>query len=159
MLGLILVFSLSMVGACGGRSDEPAAVAPTVTPEMSAMAEAAPKAAPVTSAGRVWFVEPKGGITVKSPVKVVFGLEGMAIHPAGELVVGTGHHHLIIDGAGIQSGSVVPKDERHMHFGQGQTETSVELAPGEHTLTLQFADGSHTSFGEPMSTTIRVTVE
>jgi hypothetical protein len=158
MRGWILGVSLAVVGACGGSS-EPAATEPVAAPAVEAApaAEAAP--APATAAGRVWFVEPQDGATVKAPVKVVFGVEGMGVHPAGELVAGTGHHHLIIDGAGVQAGSVVPKDEKHMHFGQGQTETTVELAPGEHTLTLQFADGSHTSFGEPMSTTIKVKVE
>jgi hypothetical protein len=55
-------------------------------------------------------------------------------------------------------GMVVPKDETHIHYGQGQTEAEVPLAPGPHALTLQFADGNHVSYGEQLSSTITVTV-
>ncbi|PJC69515.1 MAG: rod shape-determining protein RodA, partial [Zetaproteobacteria bacterium CG_4_8_14_3_um_filter_59_5] len=59
--------------------------------------------------------------------------EGMAVQPAGEIVDGTGHHHLIVDGDCIAEGAAVPKDDTHMHFGKGQIETTLKLAPGEHT--------------------------
>lgn len=108
---------------------------------------------------KIFFVTPQDGAKVKSPLKIQMGLEGMDVKPAGELVENSGHHHLIIDGAPIEAGVVVPADDKHIHFGQGQTETEVELSPGEHTLTLQFADGHHKSYGPEMSTTIRVTVE
>ena len=82
----------------------------------------------------------------------------MAIHPAGELVAKTGHHHLIVDGAPIPAGKMVPVDAKHIHFGKGQTETVLKLTPGLHTLTLQFADGAHGSYGPNLSSTIQVTV-
>ena len=87
------------------------------------------------------------------------GVEGMDVKPAGDLTEGSGHHHLIIGPAGVDQGTVVPADETHIHFGKGQTETEVELAPGEHKLTLQFANGSHISYGEVMAATITITVE
>jgi hypothetical protein len=90
---------------------------------------------------------------------VEFGIEGMEVEPAGELNEGKGHHHIIINGDAIERGSVVPADETNIHFGKGQTSTEMELAPGEYTLTMQFADGAHQSYGEQMAATISVTVE
>ena len=107
----------------------------------------------------VFFTNLKEGDKVSSPVKVVMGVEGMTVHPAGEIIEGTGHHHIIIDGNPVTSEAVVPADEKHIHFGGGQTETEVELTPGNHTLTLQFADGLHRSYGEQMSATINIVVE
>lgn len=110
-------------------------------------------------APRVYFIEPKDGTTVTSPVKVRMGVEGMAVEKAGQLIEGTGHHHLIIDGKPVAAGGVVPADEQHIHFGNGQTETEIELSRGKHTLTLQFADGAHRSYGAHMTQTITVEVE
>ena len=112
-----------------------------------------------TPGAKVMFVSPADGDKVKSPVKVVMGLEGMTIQPAGELKAGTGHHPLVIDSDPVPFGTAVPADETHIHFGKGQTEAEVELKPGEHKLMLQLADGVHRSYGEQMSTTITVTVE
>lgn len=111
------------------------------------------------AAGRVYFVEPQDGATVKSPFKVRFGVDGMAIAPAGDMKPDTGHHHLIIDGAAVPQNDVVPTDDSHRHFGKGQTETELTLPPGEHTLTLQFANGAHQSFGAAMSSSIKVMVK
>ena len=107
----------------------------------------------------VFFVNLEDGQTVSSPVKVEMGVNGMEIKPAGEIIKGTGHHHIIIDGNWIKTGDVVPANKTHIHFGKGQTETSLELEPGQHTLTLQFANGAHQSFGEAWSKTITITVE
>ncbi len=113
---------------------------------------------PPAKPARVWFVEPADGAEVKSPVKLKFGVEGMTVKPAGEMAPDSGHHHVIVDGGLIEKGTIVPKDGTHIHFGKGQTEAEIELAPGEHTLTLQFADGAHNSFGQPLSQTIRIKV-
>ena len=86
-------------------------------------------------------------------------VEGMKVMPAGDMTDHTGHHHLIIDGTPIPKGTKVPKDDKHIHLGKGQTETDVALTPGAHILTLQFADGMHQSYGEEMSTTIKITVK
>jgi hypothetical protein len=107
----------------------------------------------------VFFVEPADGARVKGPVKVKFGVEGMTVQPAGQLADGTGHHHLIVGPEGMGVGEMVPKDETHIHYGQGQTEAEVPLTPGEYTLTMQFADGNHMSYGPQLASTIHVTVE
>lgn len=106
------------------------------------------------------FVFPKDGETVKSPFKVKMSVKGKTVRVAGEAPdeKTTGHHHLIVDGAFTPAGQVIPTDDKHLHFGKGQTETEVKLPPGEHTLTLQFADGAHRSYGEPLSKTIKVKV-
>lgn len=109
--------------------------------------------------GRVFFVEPANDVTVSSPVHIVMGVEGMEIEPAGAVSPGKGHHHLLVDDGFTEKGVVVAADETHIHFGKGQTETDLELEPGEHKLTLQFADGLHQSYGESLSTSINVVVE
>lgn len=109
-------------------------------------------------APKVYFVSPKNNDTVDPEFTVKFGLKGMEIKPAGDLSAGTGHHHLVINGGPIPKGQIIPADDKHLHFGKGQTETKVSLPPGKHTLTLQFADGKHASYGEEMSSTITVNV-
>jgi len=106
----------------------------------------------------VYFKGIGDGDTVSSPLTVKMGVCGKDVKPAGDVVEGTGHHHLIVDGSCIPLGETVPKDAKHHHFGKGQTETTLDLKPGEHTLTLQFADGHHGSYGESMCKTIKVTV-
>jgi len=107
----------------------------------------------------VYFVEPVNGAKVKSPFKVVFGIKGMEVKPAGTMAENTGHHHLLINKMAMDKGEVIPADEKHLHFGAGQTETEVKLEPGEYILTMQFANGMHQSFGPMMSSSIKVTVE
>ncbi|OYU46076.1 MAG: rod shape-determining protein RodA [Burkholderiales bacterium PBB4] len=110
------------------------------------------------AADRVYFEAPADNATVTSPFKVKFGLEGMKIGPLGDMTDKTGHHHLIINSEATKAGDPVPVDEKHLHFGKGQTETEVSLPPGKHTLTLQFGNGAHVSYGAGMSKTITVTV-
>ncbi|KNH10129.1 ATPase of the AAA+ class [Candidatus Burkholderia brachyanthoides] len=107
----------------------------------------------------VYFLEPEDGATVTSPVHVKFGVDGMKVAPAGTMTEGTGHHHLIIDGGSVPKGTVVPADDTHIHYGKGQTETDVKLPPGDHTLTMQFADGAHRSYGPEMNSTIKAHVK
>lgn len=108
---------------------------------------------------RVYFISPADGATVGTEVQIKMGVEGMKVNPAGELVEGTGHHHLIIDGQPIPKGTPVPANTTHIHYGKGQTETTLTLSPGKHTITMQFADGYHQSYGPEMSKTITVTVQ
>ena len=113
----------------------------------------------------VYFIEPKDGATVPPTFKVKFGVRGMEVQPAGKLVPGTGHHHLIIDNKkvqvnrGMQEEKVIPADDTHLHFGKGQTETEITLKPGKHVLTMQFADGAHRSYGPDWAATITVHVK
>ncbi|WP_153102240.1 DUF4399 domain-containing protein [Paraburkholderia hayleyella] len=107
----------------------------------------------------VSFVQPHDGATVSNPVHVVFAVEGMKIAPAGTMTEGTGHHHLLIDGHALPKGEVIPANDKSLHYGKGQTETDVTLPPGDHTLTMQFGDGAHRSYGPAMSQTITVHVK
>lgn len=107
---------------------------------------------------KVMFTTPADGAEVTSPVKVAFGLEGAEVKPAGTLVEGTGHHHVIVNGDPAEAGKAVPADDTHIHYGKGQTEAELDLPAGEHTLTLQFADGMHRSYGPEVSQTITVKV-
>ncbi len=107
---------------------------------------------------RVYFISPEDGSEVKSPVKIQMGIEGMEVEPAGELAKDKGHHHILINHDPSAKGAVVAADSTHIHFGKGQTETKLELAPGSYKLTLQFADGFHRSYGPKMSKSISITV-
>ncbi len=107
----------------------------------------------------VTLLEPADGATVSSPFKVRFGIKGMTVAEAGEILANSGHHHLLINQAPIAKGESVPFSDQHLHFGKGQTETEVKLAPGTYKLTAQFANGAHQSYGAGMSRTITVTVK
>jgi hypothetical protein len=109
---------------------------------------------------RVYFINLKNGQHVKSPVLVQFGLAGMGVAPAGSTNPNTGHHHLIIDADTPPAGMPIPMDEKHRHFGGGQTEMSVQLAPGNHSLQLVLADGGHVPHNPAVvSEKIAVTVD
>jgi hypothetical protein len=107
----------------------------------------------------VYFVEPKDGATVSNPVHIKFGVDGMTVAPAGSTEPKTGHHHLLIDSGPLPQGQVVPVSDKSIHYGKGQTETDITLPPGDHTLTAQFADGAHRSYGPDWSKTITVHVK
>lgn len=107
----------------------------------------------------VFFIEPKNGETLTSPISLEFGVTGKTVEPAGEAKIDSGHHHLIINGESIKKGHVIPGNDTHIHYGGGQTEAEIELKPGKYNLTLQFANGEHASFGKQMSTSITITVE
>ena len=114
----------------------------------------------VPAGAKIYFKNLKDGQTVTSPVKVEMGMDGLKVDTAGVIVAGAGHHHLLVDaGDSIPAGTIVPKDSTHIHFGKGQTSTEVKLAPGEHKLTLQFADGIHRSYGGKLATSIKVKVK
>jgi hypothetical protein len=111
------------------------------------------------AAQSVDFTEPKNGALVSSPFKVKFAVTGMEVKPAGSMDNNTGHHHLIINGDGVKVGESIPFDEKHLHFGKGQTETEVTLPPGTYKLTMQFANGAHQSYGPGLARSITVTVK
>ena len=109
--------------------------------------------------GKVFFVSPQNGEEVRSPVQFKMGVEGMEIQPAGEVVAGKGHHHIIINGETFPQGEAVPfVEKKTYHYGKGQTEASIELEPGEYDVTLQFANGAHVSYGPELSSKIRIKV-
>lgn len=114
---------------------------------------------PGAPAQAVRLLAPLDGATVSSPFTVRFGIQGMAVAPAGDVLANSGHHHLVINAGPVAAGEPVPFDARHLHFGRGQTETELTLPPGTYTLTTQFANGAHQSYGPTMSQTITVTVK
>lgn len=121
----------------------------------------APAATPAPDGARVYFISPADGDQVSNPVTVRFGLSGMGVAPAGTDKANTGHHHLLIDVDGTPpAGQPLPSDAQHKHFGGGQTETSVELTPGKHTLQLVLGDMNHVPHEPPvMSEKITIEVE
>lgn len=100
--------------------------------------------------GEVYFIDPVDGETVESPFTVRFGLRGMGVAPAGVQLEGSGHHHLLIDTGLPPLDRPIPNDERHLHFGKGQTETELSLLPGRHTLQLLLGDFSHVPHDPPI---------
>ena len=118
---------------------------------------------PAPEGASVYFISPADGDTVSGPLTVRFGLTGMGVAPAGVAKEHTGHHHLLIN-TGLPEGEdldySLPKDENHRHFGGGQTETTIELAPGTHTLQLLMGDANHVPHNPPVySDVITITVE
>jgi len=108
----------------------------------------------------LYIIAPSDGATVTSPVTIQFGLRGMGVAPAGVARENTGHHHLLIDAPPLDYGQPVPADDRHLHFGGGQTETTVALSPGTHTLQLVLGDENHVPHDPPVvSERITITVE
>ena len=116
--------------------------------------------APAPAGAAVYFITPADGETVSSPVTIRFGLKGMGVAPAGIDKPNTGHHHLLIDTPGLPPlDEPIPANEHHKHFGGGQTEVTLDLPPGTHTLQLMLADQNHISFDPPLvSDRIMITV-
>ena len=116
---------------------------------------------PSQAGAEVYVISPSDGDTVASPLTVRFGLRGMGIAPAGVERANTGHHHLLIDLDALPAlDRPIPSDQNHRHFGGGQTEVTVELEPGVHTLQLLLGDQSHIPHAPPvMSQRIRITVK
>ena len=164
---LIRLFSafccLILVTACGQDSnmDSPAEEA-AAAPAASAAPAAAPAAGilrqPSPPGAMAYIISPADGAVVDSPVRVLFGLSGAGVVPAGIEREGAGHHHLLIDTELPDLGLPVPNDETHRHFGGGQTEVEIELAPGTHTLQLLLGDHLHIPHDPPIMSA-QITIE
>lgn len=150
---------LLLAGACSEPQEQqatadampakPAATAAPGLPRSSAPAEA-----------RLYFVDLTDGAVVSSPLLVAFGLDGMQVVPAGTEAPASGHHHLIIDAPLPPFDQPIPADANHVHFGTGATSTTIELAPGQHTLQLLLGDHLHIPHQPPvLSEKIQITVE
>lgn len=136
----VLALSLALTGLTASAQDLPRIAAP--------------------AAAKLYFISPQDGAVVKGPVTVRFGLSGMGVAPAGTAVPNTGHHHLIVDAPLPPLDKPLPMDANHLHFGKGQTETTLNLAPGKHTLQLVLGDANHIPHQPPVvSPQITITVE
>ena len=123
-------------------------------------AAAVPDLPAIPEGAKVYFKNLKAGASVTSPVKVEMAVDNMKVDTAGPVVAASGHYHIFVDAEdSLSSGTMVPKDSTHLHYGKGQTEAEVKLAPGPHKLTLQFADGLHRSYGGKLATTVSVNVK
>lgn len=167
LLTIAILTSALVLPACDDKKDEPkrpdlAAPAKEVKgAEGSARGGANVGGLPGAASGRVFFVKPADGAKLPEQFEVEFGVEGKQIEPAGatERNPEFGHHHLLIDTGPIADMEVVPKDETHLHYGDGATKATVKLAPGKHQLTMQLADGAHRSYGPDWAATITVEIE
>jgi len=116
---------------------------------------------PSPEGAQVYIISPVNGEMVSNPVTVRFGLKEMGVAPAGIEKQNTGHHHLLIDTESLPVlDKPLPADSKHKHFGGGQTETTIELSPGKHTLQLILGDKSHIPHNPPViSKKITITVK
>jgi hypothetical protein len=99
-------------------------------------------------------------VAAGKPFRVWFGLRNMGVAPKGVALANTGHHHLLIDAELPPAGQPIPSDRNHLHYGAGETETMIELAPGKHTLQLLMGDENHVPHVPPViSKKITITVK
>jgi hypothetical protein len=128
---------------------------------LAALAAAQERTAPAANA-EVYFISPSDGAVVQGPITVRFGLKGMGVAPAGVKFDNTGHHHLLVDTdfSELKLDAPLPATDKILHFGKGQTETTLTLSPGKHTLEIVLADYLHNSFDPPLhSKKITITVK
>ncbi|MDQ8186307.1 DUF4399 domain-containing protein [Pelagicoccus sp. SDUM812002] len=107
-------------------------------------ASAALERQPSPEGAEVYIISPADGEVVGKTFTVQFGLIGMGVAPAGIDMPNTGHHHLLIDAEGSPDMSTpMPMSDNLKHFGGGQTQVELTLAPGEHRLQLVLGDYLH----------------
>ena len=159
LLRSIPLFALLVATACGrgedasSRAPEPAATAEEPSPP-AVERTVSPEGA------RVFFITPEDGAVVSNPVTLEFGLESMAVVPAGDATPDSGHHHVLIDTDLPDLGLPIPADANHVHYGDASTATELTLEPGEHTLQLLLGDHLHIPHDPPVaSERIAIVVE
>ena len=166
---LLLCFSVAILAACNNSSKDSGNKTDTTGKAMSQGTMdhnnmsgnvAVPELPAIPAGAKVFFKNLKNGADISSPFKIEMGVEVIRVDTAGPVVMGSGHHHLFVDAEdSLTSGTIVPKDAAHIHFGKGQTEYEISLSPGKHKLTLQFADGLHRVYGGKLSGTVTVNVK
>ncbi len=115
---------------------------------------------PAPEGAEAYIQSPADGAVVTAPFTVRFGLRGVGVAPAGAQLPNTGHHHLLVDVTAMPSFDLpLPATENVRHYGLGQTETELELLPGEHTLQLVLGDWLHIPHAPAvMSEVVTITV-
>jgi predicted small lipoprotein YifL len=151
----LAALSLAACGDSGtppeAAKDTPAPVAEAPAADKSA-AEPAVKRTPSPPGAKAFFIEPQDGATVKSPITLKFGIEGMKIVPAGVVEPDSGHFHLLIDTTLKDYNAPIPEDQDDRHYGKGQTEATIELSPGKHALQIVLGDQNHMPVQSPVIT-------
>ncbi|MEQ9425447.1 MAG: DUF4399 domain-containing protein [Cyclobacteriaceae bacterium] len=148
----LLLFIITFAVACSPAKKKD-------SDEEMASTEATEETTEQSVESRVFFVSPSEGDTLTTTFTVEMGLEGMEVEPAGAINEGFGHHHILVNMASWPEGEIIPATDSTIHYGQGQTSTELTLEPGEYMLSLQFADGVHSSYGESMAASINVVVK
>ena len=142
----VSVASVIVLAGCANHQAPVMSVAPTAPMKVNVstptLAAGYVKVA-ATPGSSLYFVNLKNGETVASPVLIQFGLRGMGVAPAGIEKAGTGHHHLLIDVSELDVNAPIAVSDQLRHFGLGQTEVTLEMKPGLHTLQLLMGDQNH----------------
>ncbi|MNH24420.1 hypothetical protein D3C76_1381560 [compost metagenome] len=94
----------------------------------------------------------------------------MALKPAGDHTAHSGHHHLLVDvdkqpladqplptSLMPENNAPLPGGPQVLHFGKAQTEATITLTPGKHTLQLVLGDQFHVPF-KPAVESQKITV-
>jgi hypothetical protein len=147
--------------ACNSSADKTSETKDTASHNMEMPTTVSmPPMPEIPANAKVYFANLKDGQTVSSPFKVEMAVEGMSVDTAnGKLKPASGHHHILIDIDSIPANTVIVKDSVHLHFGNAQTSAEVKLSPGKHTLTLQFADALHRSYGSRLTSKVSLNVK
>ena len=130
-----------------------------------ACSESAPPGGSTTGGGRVFFVQPKNGDTIKSLSTIEFGSSGVTVGavPPGELKpeqvrANIIHYHLGVDTDCLPDGVVIPKADPWIHFGDGKNVIEMQFKPGPHRIAVQAGDDMHRTL-PGMCEVISVTVQ
>jgi hypothetical protein len=156
----VLGLAVSAPALARDRVFDPALVVAQSQPTQPAAATGT-KRTPAPSDAYCYIGWPNNGETLRTRhIKVWFGTRNFGIAPAGVEKTNTGHHHLLIDTDLPPLDQAIPNDKNHLHFGNGQTETFIDLAPGTHTLQLLMGDANHLPHEPPvMSKKITIHVQ
>jgi hypothetical protein len=120
---------------------------------------ATPAAAPAAATPEIYFRAPADGATVPTTFPVAFGLRNYGVAPATVNLANTGHFHILINVDAPAPGQLIPADSLHRHYGAGQIETTLTLAPGTYTLRVVLGDFEHKVISPALvSRPIRITV-
>jgi hypothetical protein len=144
---LVVMMSVSVGVPKAIASPRASAFTPGSAQDSTTKKPAAKKPAPKKK-GRVFFIEPKNGATVTSPVRLVFGIQDYEISavPPGTVETarpGVGHHHIGVNTTCLPPGTEIPKASPWVHFGDGKNQIDMQLPPGRHTLVLEIGDDLH----------------
>lgn len=163
MKKILLAFAVVFAAAaCNNSGDKTADNKDTMNHDMhnTSTAVEMPPMPEIPADAKVFFANLKDGQEIKSPFKVEMAVMNLSVDTAnGKLKPASGHHHILVDIDSIITGEVIKKDSVHIHFGNAQTSAEISLPAGKHSLTLQFADALHRSYGSRLTHKVTVDVK